>query len=189
MANFATFAGQNRIIMYKTDKKTLMMDAGMTMFESTDNFGLCLGQVKAEMSEYGKVLTQYDIDSTEVPESTGEFDFFLDRTTFWRKRYISCRLESAGQREVDGETIYKYAVSFREGNRSTFFRGAVMTLIISGSIAGLFLSHGPAAAIIEIVIAAAAAYCWIMPSRTAPATVRSISDAISGGRNGKTVKQ
>ena len=85
MANFATFAGQNRIIMYKTDKKTLMMDAGMTMFESTDNFGLCLGQVKAEMSEYGKVLTQYDIDSTEVPESTGEFDFFLDRTTFWRK--------------------------------------------------------------------------------------------------------
>ena len=64
-----------------------------------------------------------------------------------------------------------------------------MTLMISGSIAGLFLSHGPAAAIIEIVIAAAAAYCWIMPSRTAPATVRSISDAIAGGRNGKTVKQ
>ena len=36
--------------------KVQMMDAGMTLFETKEGFGNTLGQVKAEMEEYGKVL-------------------------------------------------------------------------------------------------------------------------------------
>ena len=101
------------------------------------------------------VLSAKAADHIELPDMIVEdIPVLLDDAA--AKAYRTMELQML--LEVDGETIYKYAVSFREGNRSTFFRGAVMTLMISGSIAGLFLSHGPAAAIIEIVIAAAAAY-------------------------------
>ncbi|MGM9738876.1 MAG: hypothetical protein ACI3ZT_10755 [Candidatus Cryptobacteroides sp.] len=166
--------------MRRIDTRTLMMDAGMTLFETKDNFGLCLGQVKAELSEYGKVLTPKEMDGIELPESTGEYDFFIDRSTFWRKRYVSCRVESAGEGEKDGEKVYRYALCLREGNRSTTFRGIVMAAIILMSAGSLFLSHSIIASILSVAVALIAAYCWVMPSRTAAKTIFTIMDTFSG---------
>ncbi|MDD6253406.1 MAG: hypothetical protein ACI3ZO_02380 [Candidatus Cryptobacteroides sp.] len=166
--------------MQKIDTRTLMMDAGMTLFETKDNFGLCLGQVKAELSEYGKVLTPKDMEGIEIPESTGEYDFFIDRTTFWRKRYVSCRVEGAGDKEIDGEKVYRYALCLREGNRSTIFRNIVMAAIILLSAGSLFLSHSIIARILSIAVALIAAYSWVMPSWTAAKTIFTIMDTFSG---------
>ena len=156
------------------------MDAGMALFETKDNFGLCLGQVKAELSEYGKVLTPKELEGIDIPESTGIYDFFIDRTTFWRKRYISCRVESAGEMEKDGDTVYRYALCLREGNRSTALRGIVMAVIILLAVSLLFLSHSLIAGILSVAVALIAGYCWVMPSSTASGTVKSIMNKVTG---------
>ena len=84
--------------------KVQMMDAGMTLFETKEGFGNTLGQVKAEMEEYGKVLKANELEGVALPESTGDYDLFMNWSTIWRVRYISCHLESAGLEEKDGKT-------------------------------------------------------------------------------------
>ena len=92
--------------------KVQMMDAGMTLFESEQNYGNALGQVKAELEVYGNVLKPCELADAALPESTGDCDLFLDWSTFWRVRYISCHLESAGEIQRDGKT-YQYHGSER----------------------------------------------------------------------------
>lgn len=106
--------------MKKFDGKVQMLDAGMVLFETKSDFGDTLGQVKAEMEVYGKVLKPADLSEAELPESTGECDLFLDWSSIWRVRYISCHLESADGGESDP---HRYAATFKEGNRSTMLRG------------------------------------------------------------------
>ena len=60
--------------MKKFDGKVQMLDAGMVLFETKSDFGDTLGQVKAEMEVYGKVLKPADLSEAELPESTGECD-------------------------------------------------------------------------------------------------------------------
>lgn len=67
--------------MKKFDGKVQMLDAGMVLFETKSDFGDTLGQVKAEMEVYGKVLKPADLSEAELPESTGECDLFLDWST------------------------------------------------------------------------------------------------------------
>lgn len=153
--------------MTRFDTKVQMMDAGMTLFESEQNYGNTLGQLKAELEVYGNVLRPAEIAEAVLPESTGDCDLFLDWSTFWRVRYISCRLESAGETEKDGKTIYRYAATFKEGNRSSMFRGVVMLLVLLSFVVDAVAAHGFISTVLGMVLAALAAYLWILPSRKA----------------------
>lgn len=146
------------------NKKVQMLDAGMILFKSEENFGNTLGQVKAEMDVYGKVLKPSEIEDVVLPESTGDCDLFLNWSTFWRIRYISCHLESSG----DG-----YAATFKEGNRSTTFRGIVMSLLISFAAVVIF-APGTLYTLLGLILAGLAAYLWILPSRKAQKTVAAL---------------
>lgn len=143
------------------------MDAGMTLFHSGSEFGDTLGQVAAEMKVYGNVLKPCDMDDAKLPESTGECDLFLDWSTPWRVRYISCKVENAGND--------RYAATFKEGNRSTVLRGAVMFCLLVSFAASALLAHG-ICAIAGIMMAGLTAYLWILPSRKARNTVRKLMD-------------
>ena len=138
------------------------MDAGMTLFKSGENFGNTLGQVKAEMEVYGKVLKPSEIADVVLPESTGDCDLFLNWSTFWRIRYISCHLESSGG---------GYAATFKEGNRSTTFRGIVMSVLLILSAAVVILVSGTLYTLLGLILAGFTAYLWILPSRKAQKTV------------------
>lgn len=94
--------------MKKFDGKVQMLDAGMILFEAKSDFGDTLGQVKAEMEVYGKVLKPADLSEAELPESTGECDLFLDWSSIWRVRYISCHLESADGGESGSSPLCGY---------------------------------------------------------------------------------
>lgn len=160
--------------MNDMNHKVQMMDAGMTLFSTEDNFGNTLGQVKAEMEEYGKVLKNNDLEGVSLPESTGDFDLFLEWSTVWRVRYISCHLESAGEQVEDGKTVYRYAATFKEGNRSSAFRGIVMGALLIFSIADAVFAPGLLNTLLGIVLAGIVAYLWILPSRKAQKTVFSL---------------
>ena len=110
------------------DKKAQMMDAGMVLFPSDEPFGRVLGMVKTAMTPYGKVWRKTDLEGSVLPDSLPEFDLFLDRSTPWRKRYISAWVSDAG----DG----RYALTFREGNRSTGLRAATFILLIFACVLG-----------------------------------------------------
>lgn len=164
------------------------MDAGMVMFRSKLGFGQAIGQVKAEMQEYGKVYTAADLAETAVPESTGDFDLFLVWSAAWRVRYISCRAESAGEgavRNADGceptdagESIHRYAVTFREGNRSTPLRGAAMTLCIAILILCIFKAGSIILAAADIILIGYVCFRWITPSHKARSVVRNLMERV-----------
>ena len=104
--------------MRKFDTRVQMMDAGMKLFESENGFGTCIGQVKANLKETGKVLEARELEGIALPSSTGAFARFVARLNLWRKKYLSCRIEYAGEREEGGKTIFRYAASFREIGRA-----------------------------------------------------------------------
>ncbi len=158
--------------------KVQMMDAGMIMFESEQNFGNVLGQVKAEMEVYGKVLRPSEIGDVQLPESTGECDIFLDWSTPWRVRYISCHLENAGEITRDGKALQRYAATFKEGNKSTVFRGCVMLVLLLGFVSGVFATDGALYTIINVVLAAFVAYLWILPSRKAQRVIAKLMASV-----------
>lgn len=162
--------------MKKFDGKVQMLDAGMVLFETKSDFGDTLGQVKAEMEVYGKVLKPADLSEAELPESTGECDLFLDWSTIWRVRYISCHLESADGGESDP---HRYAATFKEGNRSTKLRGAVMAVLLAGFVLDIVFLHGVLNTICAVLLAAlTTAYVWILPSRKAQKVVKALMKAL-----------
>lgn len=160
--------------MKKFDTKVQMMDAGMTLFETEENYGNTLCQVKAELEVYGKVLRPSELSEAILPDSTGDCDLFLDWSSAWRKRYISCHLENAGETEKDGKTIYRYAASFKEGNRSTVLRGAVMLMFLLTMLTEIFFGSNLLSKIQGLVCAGLTAWLWILPSRKAQNLVFSL---------------
>ena len=167
--------------MIRLCRKVQMMDAGMVMFRSKLGFGQAIGQVKAEMREYGKVYTAAELAETAVPESTGDFDLFLVWSVAWRVRYISCRVESAGEgaaRDADasgsadtGESVHRYAVTFRDGNRSTPLRGAAMTLCIVILILCIFKTGSIVLTAADIILIGYVCFRWHTPSHRARTVV------------------
>lgn len=167
--------------MKEFNSKVQMMDAGMTLFESEENFGNTLGQVKAEMETYGKVLKSSELDTAKLPVSTGECDLFMDWSSIWRIRYISCHVESAGERIENGKTIYKYAASFKEGNRSTSLRGIVMMIfMVIFTIETIFASR-IIFTLQGLIFAGLTAYLWILPSRKAQNNVQDLEETLRKG--------
>lgn len=140
------------------DKKAQMMDAGMVLFPSDEPFGRVLGMVKTAMTPYGKVWRKTDLEGSVLPDSLPVFDLFLDRSTPWRKRYISAWVSDAG----DG----RYALTFREGNRSTGLRAATFILLIFACVLGAVCI--PGIGLLRPALWALAgwvAYRWIVPAR------------------------
>ena len=158
--------------------KVQMMDAGMTLFETKEGFGNTLGQVKAEMEEYGKVLKANELEGVALPESTGDYDLFMNWSTIWRVRYISCHLESAGLEEKDGKTVYRYAATFKEGNKSTCFRGAVMLMFLIAFAVETIFVPGLLYTLQGLVFTGLTAYIWMLPSRKAQKTVFALMDKL-----------
>lgn len=165
--------------MQKLNTKLLMMDAGMRLFESNDNFGSTIGQVKAEMEVYGNVLKTSELDNITLPATTGECDLFLNWSSLWRTRYISCHVESAGDFERDGEAVHRYAASFREGNASTLFRDTIMFIIIALSISAMIFGHSVFITLAAIAAILATGYFWIMPSSKASRIVEKIMESVA----------
>lgn len=167
------------------DKKTQMMDAGTAFFSTKDGFGSVLGQIKAEMEIYGKVWKASETNIEDLPFSTKEYDLFLDFSTIWRNRYISCRLEDSGdtgRRAKEGEAIRKYAASFKEGNTGTKLRGLVHAfLIISLSAAAVsFFPLNFALRLLCLCFAFYMGYSWLMPSLIAQKIVKDLKNKIEG---------
>lgn len=158
--------------MQMMDRKIQMMDAGTALFEMEGGFGTALGQVRAELKEFGRV---YD----------DEEDLVLDFSDIWMKRVITCHLEGAG----DVGDRHRYAAVFKEGSASTMLRalvhGTMITVlafvlffpgILFPELASLWLS------VICIVGIAAVAYNWITPSRKSVKTLKKISEKVSNTR-------
>lgn len=184
-------------VMKKFDDKVQMMDAGTALFTGKDGFGSAIGAVKAEMDVYGTTLRSREFRQEDLPRTTKECDLFLNGSTLWRKRYISCKVEDAGDtglRTEDGEPIRRYAAIFKEGNRSTVLRGAVHVLIcagltacmfpgilpeaLSGQIAALSAPAGVLRIIAGILLILVVLYLWIIPSRDARHIVNQIQQAL-----------
>ena len=127
------------------DRNVQMMDAGMRLFESEKP--TVLGGIKNEMGRYGRLMRRNEIDPEELPATTGDCDLFLDRSTRFKSKYLSCRVEDAGTvgKTADGEEIHRYAASLKEGNRNTNVGIYVhLALIIIWAMLGWFLSEGNA---------------------------------------------
>ena len=105
-------------------KDIQMMDAGSALFEMKGGFGTAMGQIKAEMSEFGKVTTNDD-------------EMVLEFSGLWRHARISCQVEDASvsRKADDGEEIRMYAAVFKEGSRNTRFRTMVHSLAVLALIA------------------------------------------------------
>ena len=183
--------------MKKRDLNLKMMDAGTALFTGKDGFGSAIGTVKAEMDVYGKTLRPGEFRPEELPAAARDCDLFLDFSSFWHKRYLACKVEDAGstgKKTADGEDIRRYAAIFREGNRSTFLRGAVHALVCAALLAGMVpgfqpgvlaerMAALPAAAsavraVAGILLLLLTLYSWITPSRNAPHVVDSIQQAL-----------
>lgn len=125
------------------DKKTQMMDAGSVFYKTSEGFGFALGAVKTVLSPLGKLYEVSEdggkfsqtVKMEDLPDSVEAADFFLDLSTPWRNRYISCKVEDAGK-DTAGEGLERYAVSLREGNSNTPLRRG----LLSCSAAVLFLA-------------------------------------------------
>ena len=127
------------------DDKVQMMDAGMRLFESEKPYGIVLGGIKTEMAKYGKVLRPNEIDQSELPPTTGECDLFMDRSTKFKSKYMTCKLEDAGTvgKTQDGEDIHRYAATLKEGNRNTNVGIYVhLALILIWAMLGWLVSDG-----------------------------------------------
>ncbi len=127
------------------DKRVQMMDAGMRLFETEKPFGTVIGGIKTEMSKYGKVLKPNEIVESDLPEASTGCDLFLDRSTKYKTKYISCSLEDAGLvgKTPEGEDIHRYAATLKEGNKNTTVGIYVSAaLVIIWAMLGWFVSNG-----------------------------------------------
>ena len=97
-----------------------MMDAGMRLFETEKPFGTVVGGIKNETSKYGKVLRAKDMEGIELPAASVGCDLFLNRSTKYKTKYISCTIEDAGEvgTTSDGEQIRRYARGWKVGRIS-----------------------------------------------------------------------
>lgn len=158
------------------EDKVPMMDAGMRLFETEKPFGTVLGGIKVEMAKYGKILTS---------ENSG-YDLLLDRSTEYKKKYISCLLEDAGVvgKTADGEEIHRYSASLKEGNKNTNV-GIYVTasLVIIWAMLGWLVSNGNT--LLTIVFTAVGIFgAWrlIRPSKDNPRLVNQLLDIFAEGK-------
>ena len=151
------------------DRETQMMDAGMRLFLTEKPYGNVLGGIKTEMAKHGKVLRPNEIVDSDLPEASVGCDLFLDRSTRFKSKYISCSLEDAGivGTTPDGEDIHRYAASLKEGNKNTNVGIYVAcSLVIIWAMLGWFISEGIGwIALVFAIIGIYGAWRMLRPSK------------------------
>ncbi len=158
------------------DDTVPMMDAGMRLFETEKPFGTVLGGIKVEMAKHGKILAS---------ENSG-YDLLLDRSTRYKKKFISCQLEDAGVvgKTADGEEIHRYAASLKEGNKNTSIGIYVAAaLIIIWAMLGWLVSDG--STLLTIVFTAVGIFgAWRLtrPSKDNPRLANQLLDIFAEGK-------
>lgn len=168
------------------DRNVQMMDAGMRLFESEKPLGTVLGGIKNEMGRYGRLMRRNEIDPEELPATTGDCDLFLDRSTRFKSKYLSCRVEDAGTvgKTADGEEIHRYAASLKEGNRNTNVGIYVhLALIIIWAMLGWFLSEGNAwIVLVFVAVGVFGAWRQLRPSKDNLNLANKLLDIFSEGK-------
>lgn len=168
------------------DKKVHMMDAGMRLFCSEKPFGTVLGGIKNEMAKYGKVLRTKELEGETLPEASVGCDLFLDRSTRYKVKYVSCVLEDAGTvgKTADGEDIHRYAASLKEGNKNTNVGIYVaVALILIWAMLGWFISDGAAWVTLAFaIIGIYGAWRMLRPSRDNAKVVALLMEAFENAR-------
>ncbi|MBQ9172248.1 MAG: hypothetical protein IJV54_00905 [Bacteroidales bacterium] len=171
--------------MFSIDPKTTFIDAGGALFTSRGSFGTVLGQTKAEMEEFGKVYRKDEVEGGTLSPGTGDFDLLLDASSLWRKRYILALVEDAGDTEKttdQGEPLRRYAVSLKEGNRSTALRAAAyLSLIILPLALSILFKAGALCIIASVALALAGLYLWAMNDPKAPEVSKHIKEELEKG--------
>lgn len=157
------------------DTNVQMMDAGMVLIDSNESFGEMLGTVKATLSGYGKLYIVNDTNGgkftngvalSDLPESTAYCDLFIDRSTIFRKRYLSCTVEWAGEG--------KYALKLKEGNKNAPLRDLV-TLLMSGyGFIYVLMGRNMLFRLAGLVLILIGLYLWSKPSVSAQKTAKEI---------------
>ena len=153
-----------------------MMDAGMRLFETEKPFGTVLGGIKVEMAKHGKILAS---------QNSG-YDLLLDRSTRYKKKFISCLLEDAGVvgKTADGEEIHRYAASLKEGNKNTSVGIYVAAaLVIIWAMLGWLVSDGKTLlTVIFTVVGIFGAWRLIRPSKDNSRLANQLLDIFAEGK-------
>ena len=158
------------------DKKAQMMDAGTALFSSEEGFGSTLGAVKAAMEAGGgKIYRKMDADASVFPATTGEFDLFLDFSTRWRNRYVSCTLEDAGM-TPDG--LHRYAAVFKQGDSSSRVRDYTLLTACVAIILVASVAPGVIRIVSGVLLLLLIAYVWISPSEKGQERVKDIISSL-----------
>lgn len=169
-----------------TDKTVQIMDAGMRLFTTEKPFGTVLGGIKTEMAKYGKVLRSNEIVESELPEACAGCDLFLDRSTRYKTKFISCTLEDAGTvgKTADGEEIHRYAASLKEGNKNTNTGIYVhLALVVIWAMLGWFVSNGNGwITLLFTAIGLIGAWRSLRPSKDNGKVVSALLDAFAEGK-------
>ena len=163
-----------------------MMDAGMRLFETEKPYGTVLGGIKMEMAQYGKVSRTNEIDRDSLPAAAADCDLFLDRSTKFKYKYLSCTLEDAGTvgRTEDGEEIHRYAASLKEGNKNTNVGIYVHSaLVIIWAMLGWFISEGNTLIVILfLLIGLFGAWHQLRPDRRSVKLVNQLLETFADGK-------
>ena len=168
------------------DRKVQMMDAGMRLFETEKPYGTVLGGIKTEMSQYGKVYRTNEIDHDSLPAAAAGCDLFLDRSTKYKSKYLTCSLEDAGivGSTPDGEEIHRYAATLKEGNKNTNVGLYVASaLVIIWAMLGWFISDGNAwIVLLFTAIGLLGAWRMLRPSKDNVQIVNQLLDTFADGK-------
>ena len=168
------------------DRNVQMMDAGMRLFETEKPFGTVLGGIKTEMAQYGKVYRTNEIDRDSLPAASSGCDLFLDRSTRYKSKYLTCSLEDAGivGKTSDGEEIHRYAASLKEGNKNTNVGLYVAaSLVIIWAMLGWFISDGKALTVILFTaFGLFGAWLQLRPDRRSVKLVNQLLDTLADGK-------
>ncbi|MBO6248369.1 MAG: hypothetical protein J6L98_04495 [Bacteroidales bacterium] len=168
------------------NKRVQMMDAGMRLFRTEKPFGTVLGGIKTEMAKYGTVFRERDLEGQELPEACADCDLFLDRSTKYKTKYISCKLEDAGTVGTtdEGEEIHRYAASLKEGNMNTATGIYVhLGLVIIWAMLGWFISGGSGWITLAFtIIGFIGAWKMLRPSKDNARTVASLLESFENAK-------
>ena len=168
------------------DKSTYMMDVGMRLFDSEKPYGIVLGGIKKEMEGYGKVLRTNEFSDEDLPKASVGCDLFLDRSTRYKSKYISCTLEDAGTvgRTADGEEIHRYAAALKEGNKNTNVGIYVsLAMILVWAMLGWLVSDGGVLITLALTAVGIIGAWWTLrPSKDNSRVARRLLDALDDAK-------
>ena len=168
------------------DKKTQMMYAGSVFYKTSEGFGFALGAVKTVLSPLGKLYEVSEdggefsrtVKMEDLPDSVEAADFFLDLSTPWRNRYISCKVEDAGKDTAE-EGLERYSVSLREGNSNTPLRRGILCCgAVILFLAAVLCGWGFFAGLMLICLSLLCLWFLVCPSAVQQKTVEHVKESL-----------